>query len=51
METKEFEFSGTTVDGFIMLFANIVLVLAGMLSFGVGVYNEETLTCVIGFVL
>lgn len=51
METKEFEFSGTTVDGFIMLFANIVLVLAGMLSFGVGVYNEETLTCVIGFVI
>lgn len=51
METKEFEFAGTTVDGFIMLFVNAVLGLGGMLSFGTGLVNEEVALCAIGVVL
>ena len=50
MNNKEFTFSGTTLNGFLMLFGNIILTLASIAGIVYGIIMENELGGVlIGF--
>ncbi len=51
MESKEFTYNGTTLSGFGMLFLNIFMTLGALALIGLGIYNEDVITCICGGLL